>query len=106
MELSVWVGFVEVRQLPVDDPPIKLSGKGAFTWVACWAVDEESYRTQVAEMFLADGLFIVDVDNVMPSNDAADAGLIGHELAELVERVSKNMNYCIFGTFHTYRHDN
>jgi len=42
MSLEIWVGFVEVRQLPGMDHKITLSGKGAFTWVKCWAETKET----------------------------------------------------------------
>jgi len=75
MDKEVWVGRVEVRQLPGGDHKIVLSGKGAFTWVTCWAIDRASYEAKVSEVMANYGLFIVDFDHVMPFVEAERKGL-------------------------------
>jgi hypothetical protein len=105
MALEVWVGLVEVRQLPVENNSIILDGKGAFTWIACWASDESSYRARVAEVEAEYGLFVIDVEQAMTYTRAEEIGIVDDELADIFERTSENENYCIFGTFHSYPSD-
>jgi hypothetical protein len=106
MAHEVWIGFVEVRQLPGEDHEITLSGKGAFTWISCWAKDETSYRARVEEVQAKDGLFVVDIEHAMPYSKAEELGVLNEELAEICERTSENESYCIFGTFYNYPNDN
>jgi hypothetical protein len=103
---EVWIGYVEVRQLPGVDHQIALSGRGAYVWVACWANDEESYRARVEEVGSEYGLFVVEVEEAIPLSKAEDEGIPNEEIANLCEQASKNGNYCIFGTFHSYPNDN
>lgn len=105
MAREIWVGLVEVRQLPGTDHQITLSGKGAFTWVTCWANDVTSFELKVSEVFASDGLFVESTDQVMPFSQADDAGIVTDELAEQFEDTCKNENYCIFGTFYSYAKD-
>jgi hypothetical protein len=106
MSNVVWIGYVEVRQLPGEDHAILLSGKGAFVWVGCWAMDEASYRSRVAEVATEYGLFLVDVEETMILSQAEDDSRLGEELADICKRTSENENYCIFGKFHIYPSDN
>jgi hypothetical protein len=101
MALEIWVGLVEVRQLPGDGHSIMLSGKGAYTWLACWAADVSTYEARVSEVMAEYGLSVVEVDKVKSFREAEAEGLEG-ELAELVENASTDEDYCIFGTFHGY----
>ena len=105
MASEIWVGLVEVRELPGEDRPITLIGKGAFTWIACWASDEASYRSRVEQVEADYGLFVVDVENAMPFVQAEANGLVGDELADICERVGQDENYCIYGIFHGYSND-
>ena len=106
MSLEIWVGFVEVRQLPGMDHKITLSGKGAFTWVTCWAETEETYKRKVSEIMADYGLFIVEAEQMMPFVQAEERGIVDEELTEQFEDTNRNQNYCIYGTFHSYPSDN
>ena len=106
MSLEVWVGCVEVRQLPGTDHKITLSGKGAYTWVTCWASDAESFENKASEVMGDYGLFIVAVENVMPFGRAEEEkGIVTDELLEQFEDTSKNEQFCIYGTFYNYMSD-
>lgn len=105
MAREIWVGLVEVRQLPGTDHNITLSGRGAFTWVTCWASDHEAFERKVSEMFESDGLFVVSTEHVTPFSQADQMGIVTDELAEQFEDTSKNENFCIFGTFNSYKRD-
>jgi hypothetical protein len=106
MSLEVWVGYVEVRQLPGTDHKIMLSGRGAFTWVTCWASDLTSFQNKVSEVMGDYGLFIVDVENVMPFAKAElEEDIVTDELLEQFEDTSKNEQFCIYGTFYNYMSD-
>jgi|SRR5882762_3370144 len=105
MSLKVWVGYVELRQLPGRDHKIFLSGKGAFTWITCWASNLESYRAKISEVMGEYGLFIVNVDRAMSFEKAESEGLVTDELVEQFSDTSKNEKFCIFGTFHNYTND-
>jgi len=102
---EVWVGFVEVRQLPGENHPIALTGKGAFTWIACWTVDAESFRARVGKVMNEYGLFVVDAEEITTYTKAEEDGIVGAELADLYERTRVNENYCIYGTLHNYFQD-
>ena len=102
MAQEVWIGLVEVRQLPGEDHSITLSRKWAFTWIACWAHDEASYKARVEEVEAEYGLFVVDIQKSMAFIRAEEAGILSDELAEICERTSENESYCIFGTLHNY----
>ncbi len=106
MAFEVWVGFVELRQLPGEQHSITLSGKGAFTWIACWAYDEASYKARIEEVEATYGLFVVDVERSMSFTSAEEAGIVDEELADICERTSENQNYCILGTLYNYPNDN
>jgi hypothetical protein len=106
MGLEVWVGKVEVRQLPGDGHKIELSGKGAFTWITCWAEDADGYGRRVSEVLKSYGLFVVETKEVMPFSQAEAAGAVTDKLFEQYEETRVNQNFCIFGTFHTYTTDN
>ena len=106
MEREVWIGFVELRQLPGDDHAITLSGKGAFTWITCWASDAESFSQKVSEVMREYRLFVVEVEQAMPYSNAEEQGLVTDEIFEQYQRTSANSEFCIFGTFHSYKSDN
>ena len=106
MSKEIWVGHVELRQSPVDDPSVRLRGKGAFTWWAGWAADDTSFKAKVADVSKEYGLFVAEFENVMAYKEAVRAGLVGDELEELVEHASQDENFCIFGTLHGYNGDN
>jgi len=106
MALEVWVGFVELRQLPGRNNSIALNGRGAFTWISCWASDEASYKARIEEVQAEYGLFVVDVEQSMSFTRAEEAGIIDEELADICDRTSENENYCILGTLHNYPSDN
>jgi hypothetical protein len=105
MALEIWVGLVELRQLPGIDQKIVLSGKGAFTWVTCWASGAASFESNVSAMMSDYGLFIVDIEKVMPFASAEGEGIITDELMEQFENTSKNEQFCLYGTFHNYMGD-
>jgi hypothetical protein len=105
MDMEIWVGFVEVRQLPGVDHKVMLSGKGAFTWITCWATNIASYEEKVSEVMNYYGLFVVEMEKVMPFANAEEKGLVDDELAEQFEDTSKDNNFCIFGTLHNYMGD-
>jgi hypothetical protein len=105
MSLEVWVGLVEVRQLPGTDHEITLSGKGTLTWVTCWASDATSFENKVSEVMAGYGLFIVDMEKVMPFAKAEEEGIATNELLEQFEDTSKNEQFCIYGTFYNYMSD-
>jgi hypothetical protein len=94
MANEVWIGFVEVRQLPGEDHEITLSG------------NETSYRARVEEVEARYGLFVVDIEDAMRYSKAEELGVLNEELAEICERTCENESYCIFGTFHNYPNDN
>ncbi len=102
MCLEVWVGCVEVRQLPGTNHKITLSGRGAFIWVTCWASDPASFESKVSEVMGDYGLFIVDIENVMPFAKAEAKGIVTDELLEQFGDTSKNEQFCIYGTFYNY----
>jgi hypothetical protein len=106
MNSEVWVGLIEVRQLPGSNHEIALSGKGAFTWVTCWAHDVESYEAKVAEVMSYYGLFIVELDDVMPFAEAEAKDIVTDELLEQFAETAKNTSFCLYGTFHNYPSDN
>lgn len=105
VDIEIWVGRVEVRQLPGVDHKVTLRSKGAFTWITCWATDAVSYEKKVSEVMNYYGLFVVEIDKVMPFASAEEEGLVGDELAEQFEDTSKDNNFCIFGTLHNYMGD-
>ena len=100
MSFEVWVGCVEVRQLLGTDHKIALSGRGAFTWVTCWASDPAGFESKVSEVMGDYGLFIVDIENVMPFAKAEAKGIVTDELLEQFVDTSKNEQFCIYGTFY------
>jgi hypothetical protein len=105
-DFQVWVGLIEVRQLPGLDHQIILSGNGAFTWVTCWAIDAASYKSKVSEVMTYYGLFIAEVDDVMPFTAAEEKGIVTDELLEQFTNTAKDENFCLYGTFHNYPSDN
>jgi hypothetical protein len=105
MTLEIWVGFVELRQLPGTDHKVTLLGKGAFTWITCWASDSASFERKVSEVITDYGLFVVGTERVMPFARADEMGLISDELAEQFDDTCKNENFCIYGTFYSYKND-
>jgi hypothetical protein len=105
MAVEIWVGFVELRQLPGTDHNIMLSGKGAFTWVTCWASDVASFESKVSEVFSSYGLLVAGTEQVMPFSRADEMGLVDDELAEQFEDTSTNESFCIYGTFYSYKND-
>ena len=106
MESEVWVGKVEVRQLPGSDHKIELSGKGAFTWVTCWATDAMSYQKKVSEVMAYYGVFIVEVEEAMPFAIAEEKSMVTDELLEQFADTAKDHKFCLYGTFHNYLSDN
>jgi hypothetical protein len=105
MNLEIWVGLVELRQLPGKDQKVALSGKGAFTWITCWATDAASFQSRVTQVMTDYGFFIVDIEKVMPFASAEEEGILSDELIEQFEDTSKNERFCIYGTFHSYKSD-
>jgi len=103
---EIWVGLAELRQLPGPDHKIRLSGKGSFTWVTCWATDIASYESKVSEVVAYYGLFIVELHDVMPFATAEEKGIVTDELIEQFEDTSKDEKFCLYGTFHNYPSDN
>ncbi len=106
MTKEIWVGLAELRQLPVEDVRVRLNGKGAFTWWACWALDDVAFKDKVTGVCGQYGLFVDEFENVMAYKEALKTGLVGDELEELAEQASQDENFCIFETLHVYKGDN
>jgi hypothetical protein len=106
MGSEVWVGLVEVRQLPGLDHKIELNGEGAFTWITCWATDAASYESKISEVMTYYGLFVAEVNDVMPFAVAEEKGIVTDELMEQFADTAKDEKFCLYGTFHSYPSDN
>ncbi len=103
---EVWVGWVEVRQLPGSDHQITLSGKGAYTWITCWAQDATGYEERVKKVMGEYGLFVIGIENAMPFAEFEKTRTVSDELFDQLERTSTDENFTIFGTLHNYMTDN
>ena len=106
MSKEIWVGLAELRQLPGEEASVRLKGKGTFTWWACWAIDDVSFKTTVADACQLYGLFVAEFESVMAYKEAAKTGWVGDDLEELAERASQDEEFCVFGTLHGYKSDN
>jgi hypothetical protein len=104
--VEIWAGLVEVRQLPGTNHHIELSGKGAFTWVTCWAADLANYESKVSGVMAYYGLSVVEIEDVMPFAVAEERGIVTDELLEQFSDTAKDRKICLYGTFHNYPNDN
>lgn len=64
------------------------------------------YEAKVAEVMGFYGLFIVELDEVMPFAAAEEKGIVTDELLEQFADTVQNEKFCIYGTLHSYRTDN
>ena len=100
MDREIWVGLAELSSVPVEGASARSRSKGTFTWWACRATDAVSFEARVCDASQQYELFVAGFEHVMTYKEAAGAGLIGDELAEMVEHASQEEDFCIVGTQH------
>ncbi len=96
--MEVWVGLIEVTQIP-GDQLITLELGAGFTWFTCWADSAEGFQTKATEVMRFYGLHLIGCDQVSAAYDRV--GVEG-ELLDRIERTRESHAHSLFGTFHTY----
>jgi hypothetical protein len=99
--LELWRGLVEVRRLP--DSELLRGSAGAFTTIVTWASNSAEFRNKAERLAASLGLYVLGVEGEHPVAD--DPPLASDEVADLLERAGANPSAILYGTFHTYRHD-
>ncbi len=97
--MEVWVGLIEVTQIP-GDQLITLELGAGFTWFTCWAESTEGFEDKATEVMRHYGLHLIGCDQVSAASDRV--GVEG-ELLEQIENTGESHSHSLFGTFHTYR---
>ncbi len=95
---QVWIGLLEVTQIP-GDQFITLSQGSAFTWFTCWADTEDSFKHKAVEVMIHYGLHVVALDKVSPASDFI---AVEKDLLEQIERTHESETYGLHGTLHGY----
>ena len=95
---QVWVGRLEVTQLP-GDRLITLSQGAAFTWFTCWTNSMENFERKAVEVMRHYGLHVIGLDEVFP---ASSFTALEENLVEQIERTGESETYCLYGTMHGY----
>lgn len=95
---QVWVGRLEVTQIP-GDQLITLSQGAAFTWFTCWAETVDGFEGKATEVMLHYGLHVIAIDEASPASERL--GVEG-TLLEQIERTGESETYSLYGTFHGY----
>lgn len=95
---QVWVGLLEVTQIP-GEQLVTISQGAAFTWFTCWADSNESFERKAVEVMLHYGLHVIGFDEISLADDRVE---VEGDLLEQIERAREVETHALFGTFHTY----
>jgi hypothetical protein len=96
---ELWTGLVELKPLNRAE----YGAAGAFTNIVTWARNTEEFRRKAETIAATLNMYIADVDNVQPVGDYSDEW--PQEFEDMVTRAESNRKAIIYGTFHTYPHD-
>jgi hypothetical protein len=100
---ELWTGMVEVRRLP--DCDLLRGSAGAFTWIVTWASNSAEFPDKAARLAASLGLYVFEVEREHPVGHDPSSE-VNDEIADLINRAEGNPDAILYGTFHTYRHDN
>jgi hypothetical protein len=96
---ELWSGVVELKPLNRAE----YGAAGAFTNIVTWARDAQEFRTKADAIAATLSMYVAQVENVEPVGKSSDGW--HEEFEDMVRRAETNPNAIIYGTFHTYPHD-
>jgi hypothetical protein len=99
---SLWTGLVWLKPLQ----PGALEGRaGAYTNIVTWAADADEFRKNSETIAAKMDLYVMEVENVRLVSSLEAEGTLTEELEDMVQRAEGNPKAIIYGTFHTYPHE-
>lgn len=101
MKLQLWIGLVELRPLNKEE----YGAAGAFTNLVTWACDAETFRSKAVTLATQLAMFVADIENPQPIHERFLDGVMDEAIEDMVSRAQGNPNAIVYGTFHTYPHD-
>ena len=96
---ELWTGVVELKPLNREE----YQAAGAFTNIVTWARDAEEFRAKAETIASSLGMYVLDMEQVKPIGKYSESW--PEEFEDMVKRAESNPNAIIYGTFHTYPHD-
>src|SRR5580658_9581036 len=100
--LDLWTGLVWLKPLKPD----ALEGRaGAYTNIVTWATGTDEFRRNCDTIAAKMDLYVMEVENVRLVSSLEAEGTLTEELEEMVLRAEGNPKAIIYGTFHTYPHE-
>ena len=101
-ELSI--GLVHLR--PLKKPHDILRGRsGAYTNMLSWASSREEFAAKADQLAKDLSMWVMEVDDCEPLEERRKNSSLAAELEELAAHAEGNPNAILFGTLHTYPHD-
>ncbi len=105
-EKELWVGLVHLRPLTAISREEILDGNaGAYTNIIAWATTAEDFRRRAEMLAESLGLFVEETEEEEPLRMRVRDSLLPEELEEMRSRAELNPDAIVYGTFHTYSHD-
>jgi hypothetical protein len=101
VDLELWIGLVELR--PLDRKTF--GAAGAFTNIVTWGQSADGFRTKAELVAQIVNMFVAGVERAEPLAERKEKWTLTEEVEDIIRRAESNPDAIIFGTFHTYRHD-
>jgi hypothetical protein len=98
---ELWIGLIELKPLrrPSSAPA------GAFTNIVTWASDKVEFRAKAEIIATELEMYVVETESEEPVTERLKNWSVDEEILDLIERATSKPEAIIYGTFHTYRHD-
>jgi len=100
VKAELWIGMVHLR--PVRQGIVDYAG--AYTHIVTWVADASGFQAKAEEVAATVDMYVLEVEWAKPVG-SLDNWLSSEELSEMILGAQSNSNFILFGTFHTYLHD-
>ena len=101
MKPELWIGLVELKPLNKEE----YGAAGAFTNIVTWATGVESFRSKAEAVAPTLAMYVAGIENAEPLRTRFVDRVTTEEIEDMVIRAESNPAAIVYGTFHTYPHD-
>jgi hypothetical protein len=98
---ELWIGLVGLK--PLKRPPS--APAGAFTNIITWATDKREFREKVETIAAELEMYVVEIEDEEPVTARLRNSSVAEDIEDLIEHAKSNPKAILYGTFHTYPHD-
>lgn len=98
---ELWIGLVEFKPLNQGAH----GWAGAFTNIITWACSSTEFREKSETIAATMDLYVASVEGEEPLAERTRKEILSEETDEMALRAESNPNAILYGTFHTYPHN-